>query len=298
VLGCDTGFGNSLARSLAGRGYRVFAFCLTEKGMEDLSKWSLLRKKQECSNTSSRATNELIPLRVDVRDMKSVENSAQIVSDLVADEGLYCLVNNAGVQLGSLLDLTDISAYELTMDINFLGVVRMCKAFLPVLKRAKNARILNISSAAGFISSHSLTHYAASKHAVSAFTTALRQELECFSIQVSTINPGFFNTPMVTQAAMRMRELFTHLPNSVKSEYGSARLESFVQDAVFASKLGGDPEEVVATIAEIVTWKSPPAVNLVGRDCKLLYWPLSFAGSDVWDAVVNLREADRPPMGK
>lgn len=108
-----------------------------------------------------------------------------------------------------------------------MGLVRCCKAFLPIMKQQvkqgthTGARILNIASAAGKLPccGH-LTAYGASKHAVVAFSHGLRVDLLPFRIQVSTFCPTFHGTPMVQDAPNRFEEYWKCLSKETVEEYG------------------------------------------------------------------------------
>jgi NAD(P)-dependent dehydrogenase (short-subunit alcohol dehydrogenase family) len=113
--------------------------------------------------------------------------------------------------------------------VNYFGMVRCCKAFLPVLKEQAvsgvhtDARILNITSMAGLVAQGAIgmAAYSASKHAANAFSHILRAEvLPSFQIQVSTINPSFHGTPLVHSMGDMVSKQWDSLKNSTKSEYG------------------------------------------------------------------------------
>lgn len=110
--------------------------------------------------------------------------------------------------------------------VNFMGVVRCCKGFLPLFKQqvktGKHAgRIVNLASMAGKAACFgNLTAYSASKHAVVAFSHGLRVDLAPFGIQVGTICPTFHGTPMVRNAGQTFDENWNLLPKRVTEEYG------------------------------------------------------------------------------
>ena len=82
------------------------------------------------------------------------------------DAKLWAVINNAGIGPAGCLDWTPLSLYRLCMEINYFAVVAVSKAFLPLLKRSPNSRIINLSSLAGFFGGCMLGPYSASKHAV------------------------------------------------------------------------------------------------------------------------------------
>jgi NAD(P)-dependent dehydrogenase (short-subunit alcohol dehydrogenase family) len=119
-----------------------------------------------------------------------------------------------------------------TWTVNYIGMVRCCKAFLPILKEQaiqqsyQGMRIFNLTSMAGLVAGLiGFSAYAASKHAANAFSTALRLELQSsFGIQVTTINPSFHSTPLVETMGDTLSEKWEKLDAAKKKEYGEGTL--------------------------------------------------------------------------
>lgn len=108
-------------------------------------------------------------------------------------QGVDILVNNAGVaQVGRLED-TSISDWQWIIDINLLGVVRGCKAFLALLKR-QGGHIVNVASMAGLLDVPNMTSYNATKAAVVSLSETLQNELAEDNIHVTAVCPSFFKT--------------------------------------------------------------------------------------------------------
>jgi hypothetical protein len=111
--------------------------------------------------------------------------------------------------------------------VNFIGVVRCCKVFLPILKQQsslhgyKGARILNVTSMAGVVPTGvGLGAYSCSKFAAQAFSEALSYELQSWGIQVATINPSFHKTPICDNLDEKAHQQWEQLPASLREEYG------------------------------------------------------------------------------
>lgn len=89
----------------------------------------------------------------------------------------------------------------------------------------KGSRILNIVSVAGLACSPvGFGSYCPSKHAAQAFSQCLRSELAAFGIQVTTINPTFHRTPIVTNARDTHQHYWNMLPEKSREEYGEGKL--------------------------------------------------------------------------
>lgn len=130
--------------------------------------------------------------------------------------------------------------YMVAFTVNYFGMVRCCKAFLPILKEQAisrihtDARILNITSMAGLVAQGAIgmSAYSASKHAANAFSQILRAEVfPSFQIQVTTINPSFHGTPLVHSMGGLASQQWASLKASTKAEYGEGTLISHVYTA-------------------------------------------------------------------
>ncbi|GBN92043.1 Estradiol 17-beta-dehydrogenase 2, partial [Araneus ventricosus] len=174
-LGCDTGFGNALAKRLDSKGFHVFATCLfpTGAGAMDL--------KASCSN-------RLHVLYMDVTKDESVKKAFEYVKEHLGSSKLWAVVNNAGILKGFSVDFSSVDDFRDCIDVNFLGSVRVTKAFLPLLRQTKG-RIVNVTSSSGEIPLPFFTPYTASKYAAVGFTDCLRFELDTWGISVVSIEP-------------------------------------------------------------------------------------------------------------
>jgi len=132
-------------------------------------------------------------LPLDVRDLASIDAFTAAVA---AEYGeVEVLVNNAGLAAGlqPLADGNDDDWVQM-METNVLGLLRVTRAMLPLLRRAPRAHIVNLGSVAGFEVYPGGVGYTASKHAVRAITKTLRLELMGEPIRVTEIEPGMVET--------------------------------------------------------------------------------------------------------
>lgn len=130
---------------------------------------------------------------LDVRDRGSIR---EFVEAIAAEYGqVEILINNAGLAAGlqPLAEGNDDDWVQM-METNVLGVLRMTKAMLPLLRRSPRAHIVNLGSVAGFEVYPGGVGYTASKHAVRAITKTLRLELMGEPIRVTEIEPGLVDT--------------------------------------------------------------------------------------------------------
>lgn len=152
-----------------------------------------------------RRGGEAVAVPLDVTDDASVDRfSAEVARRLGPAE---VVVNAAGIYLpGRFLDYA-IDDFRRIAEVNYLGTVRVIRAFLPGMLEAGWGRIVNVASTAGKYGSIFQSPYTASKHAVVGLTRALGLELAPAGIRVNAVCPGFVDTPMVAAAVPRFAEL-------------------------------------------------------------------------------------------
>ena len=176
VTGASSGIGAASTRQLARAGFHVVAGARRTDRLEPLA--------EEVGATT---------LPLDVTDPASVDAFAAAVADRHGQ--LDLLVNNAGTALG----LDPVAEghdqdWQTMLDTNVVGLLRVTRAFLPLLRAAPRAHIVNLGSIAGFEVYPGGAGYTASKHAVRAITDTLRLELNGEPIRITEIAPGMVET--------------------------------------------------------------------------------------------------------
>jgi NAD(P)-dependent dehydrogenase (short-subunit alcohol dehydrogenase family) len=188
ITGANRGIGLALTAELLKQGHRVMAGIRNPKKAADLQK---LRNTQK----------ELLELvEIDVTTDDSVNAAAGRVAALAGS--LEVLVNNAAVfpEEGdeSIFDMK-LEYFREAFETNVLGVVRVTRAFLPVLEKGTNPRIVNISSGAGSVAAKEdfgYYAYSASKAALNMLTRGLAAEFQPRGICVVAMTPGWVKTDM------------------------------------------------------------------------------------------------------
>ncbi len=135
---------------------------------------------------------------VDVGDAAAMDAFARSVEQ---DFGrVTLLINNAGVALfGTFAELT-LAEIDWLFRINFWGVVHGCKFFLPLLRREKESRIVNISSVLGMVGTPGQSAYSASKFAIRGLSEVLREELRAAHVNVTCVHPAGISTKIALNA--------------------------------------------------------------------------------------------------
>jgi short-subunit dehydrogenase len=172
VTGVSSGIGREIAQLLAERGARVFGTVRNQ------------------NSASSIHGVELVSM--DVTEDASVNAAIQSIEEKAGPTQL--LVNNAGYALSGALEETTIEEARQQFETNFFGALRVTTAVLPGMREGGFGRIVNISSVVGFLPSPYMGIYAASKHALEAYTETLDHEVRGFGVRALLVEPAFTKT--------------------------------------------------------------------------------------------------------
>jgi NAD(P)-dependent dehydrogenase (short-subunit alcohol dehydrogenase family) len=112
--------------------------------------------------------------------------------------GVDVLVNNAGVAGGGRLDVATLAEWQWITEVNLFGMVRGIRTFVPLFKRQRSGRIVNVASLAGLVHPAGMASYNAVKAAVVALTETAGHELASYGIRASVVCPSYFRTNLMT----------------------------------------------------------------------------------------------------
>jgi short-subunit dehydrogenase len=243
VTGAASGIGRALALELAARGCVLALAVVDEPGLESVA-------KEIGAAHSRRVTTQ----RVDVGDAKQIEAFAQ--SAIANFPNLNIVINNAGVALRGDFDEYDQAQMEWLMGINFWGVVRGTRAFMPQLQRQPVAHIVNISSIFGIIAPAGQSAYCAAKFAVRGFSESLRHELAMSNspVRLTVVHPGGIATNIARRAPAG-----TNLRNTMSAEEVGARFAKMARTSAQTAA-----QRIIRGIE-----RNEPRV-LIGADAKLM----------------------------
>jgi 2-dehydro-3-deoxy-L-rhamnonate dehydrogenase (NAD+) len=184
VTGGARGIGAQIARRLADCGARVAV-------------WD---RDADASRASLTDSAQSAFFAVDIVDPASVANAAQ--ATLERFRGVSLLVNNAGYAGPTVpLDEYDPAEWSRIVDINLKGTFNVCRELVPALRRASDARIVNIASLAGKEGTPNASAYSAAKAGVLALTKSLGKELAQSGVLVNAIAPAAVRTSLLEQMA-------------------------------------------------------------------------------------------------
>ena len=270
VTGASTGIGAACALHLDRLGFTVFA------GVRNITDAATLQRQ---------GASGLIPLLLDVTDEVLIKKAQVIVSEYVGNNGLYGLVNNAGIAVVGPLEAVPIPDLRRQLEVNVIGQIAVTQAFLPLIRQARG-RIVNMGSIAGRGAMPLMGPYAASKFALEAMTDALRLELQQWGIGVSIVEPGAIATPIWEKSGKDAADLEAAMPRELLSMY--AMLVAAVRKVVGEAANRAIAADAVARAVEhALTASRPKTRYLVGPDAKLRALMIKLLPDRLSDAVLT-----------
>jgi 3-oxoacyl-[acyl-carrier protein] reductase len=179
VTGASGGIGRAVAIALAHQGAKVVLTGTRIGALEE---------------TASQIST---PHTLIVANLGDTATPDSLVDQVIKQYGrLDILVNNAGITRDGLLMRMKDSDWADVLDINLTSVMRLCRAAMKPMMKARIGRIINITSVVGQMGNAGQTNYVAAKAGLTGFSKALAQELASRNITVNAIAPGFIDTAM------------------------------------------------------------------------------------------------------
>ncbi|XP_074153900.1 D-beta-hydroxybutyrate dehydrogenase, mitochondrial isoform X2 [Sminthopsis crassicaudata] len=202
-------------------------------------------------------------LQLDVCKCAEVNKAIETIQKSLKDpsEGLWGLVNNAGVSAFGEVEFTSLETYKEVAEVNLWGTIRTTKASLPMLRRAKG-RIVNISSVLGRTASAGRSTYCITKFGMEAFSDCLRWELFPMGVRVSVVEPGNFVVATRIYSPERIQataqKMWESLPEDVRRDYGKKYFNQRVSNMELHCKSGSvDTKPVIESVSHALTSKTP-----------------------------------------
>ncbi len=193
ITGATRGIGKQIALELASQGYNIALNY--RKQNEELE---TLKKEIESQNV------KCLTVYGDVSNYEDVE---KFIKEIIKEFGkIDILVNNAGITKDMLLMRMKKEDFESVIDVNLIGTFNVTKNVIPYMMKARNGKIVNISSVVGISGNAGQTNYSASKAGIIGFTKSLAKEVASRNINVNAIAPGFIKTDMTDVLKEEVKE--------------------------------------------------------------------------------------------
>ena len=251
VTGSSTGIGFETSLTLARNGFYTYA--------------SMHKLEGRSKTITDIARNDSLPLQLielDVNDDKSVSNAIDTIFD--ERKRIDVVVNNAGYALRGALEETSMDEIRAQFETNFFGAVIVMKQVIPIMRKQRSGKIVNITSIGGRISIPLSAFYHGTKFALEGLSESIGYELEPFGIKIILIEPGVIGSNFWKN--IKTANKASSNPNSPYIQLASTMSEAFKkieQNAIH-------PSEVAKVILDAVTSDNPQLRYLVGKDAAAL----------------------------
>ena len=260
VTGASAGIGAATARALHAAGYRVFG----------------TYRKPPASRVPG-----VEYLVLDVTSDQSVE---ALVAQVLDQAGrIDLLVNNAGVGLIAGAEESSLEQAKSLFEVNLFGLIRVTKAVLPIMRRQRAGRIVNISSVMGLIPAPFMALYGASKHAVEGYSESLDHEVRGSGIRVVLVEPAYTRTSFEGNVYQADQQLDVYQPARTNAE-------AVMRDAM---KMADSPELVASAVVKASTAANPQRRYTAGKAARQISLLRRFVPAAAFDK--SLRKQMRLP---
>ncbi len=240
VTGSSRGLGRKIVEAALNAGDRVVATA---------------RKPEQLNDLADKFAARLLPLALDVTDSAEV---AKVVAEGHKTFGRYdIVVNNAGYADTASVEDNTIPGFEKQIATNFLGVVYVTKAVLPILRAQASGHIFQVSSLGGRVGSPGLSAYQSAKWAVGGFSTVLAQEVAPLGIKVTVLEPGGMKTDWAGSS-------MTIPPVSAPYQQTVGAFATMIRD--YSGSEPTDPAKVAQVVLELANQDDAPVRLLLGTD--------------------------------
>jgi NAD(P)-dependent dehydrogenase (short-subunit alcohol dehydrogenase family) len=241
ITGASRGFGALIARDALARGDYVVAAA---------------RKTDSVTETLGAHPN-LLAVQLDVT--KEAEALAATQQAIERFGRIDVLVNNAGFGLLGTVEESSAGEVRKQYETNVFGLLNVTRAVLPVLRKQRNGRVINISAIVGYSAFPGWGVYSSTKFAVEGLSEALAAELAPLGVKVTVVEPGFFRTDFLDAASL--------------SET-AARIEDYAETVgamrAFAAGANhqqpGNPQKLSKAILKLADAMEPPVRLQLGSD--------------------------------
>ena len=211
ITGAGGGFGRHMVRQFRAAGARLL--------LTDVSDGALREATDDAGDALAASFAADLSVEEGVRAVADICTALDLVPDI--------LVNNAGLGVAGRLDSVPRERWETLMQLNLLAPMRLCDLFLPDMIERGSGHIVNMSSLAGWVGSHGLSSYCASKFGLRGFGESLSADLQGTGVHVTNVYPCFSRTPILDSP-----------------QYG------YEQQRTVPAYLRSEPSQVVARIIE------------------------------------------------
>lgn len=215
---------------------------------------------------------------LNVTSTESIENAKALI--LSENKSIDVIINNAGVGYRSFVELSEDDKIDTIINVNWLGVVKVCRSFIPYFRAQKKGQFINITSIAGLVNLPLGSFYHPTKQAVESFSECMAYELLDFNISVATVQFG--NIPSNFQKNIAKCE---------KSSVDSYNTMMKSVDGIMSKKTHDNHDLSDAILEKLYAIAENPSKGFkkyaIGFDANLMKYLRRFLGYRLFDRLIR-----------
>jgi retinol dehydrogenase-16 len=231
------------------------------------------------------------PLVLDVTNQDQVDQAASAVAS--SGVPLHTVINNAGISAFGFCELLPIERYQQNANVNYIGPIRITKAFLPLLRKTKG-RLINMGSMSDRMPSAFGSSYVSTKAALAFFSDCVRQEVHRFGVKVVLIEPGFFASNLLANGSAN-GAADSNQTEELKAAYGDykKKMKAASDPIEMLEKLNGGAAGLATVADQVVDAAAnifPKYKYVVGWDANLVLRWLPYVPEWIIDNAQTLQD--------
>ncbi|MCH8907602.1 MAG: SDR family NAD(P)-dependent oxidoreductase [Candidatus Heimdallarchaeota archaeon] len=243
ITGGDTGIGRFTAEKLASQGYKTYVGFYLESSIHELN-----------------SIPNIQAVKLDVTSQVDIDNLVKWIED--EGQGLYGLVNNAGISDYWPLMECDDKSFDRILQVNLYGVFKVTRALFPFLRESKG-RILSMGSLSGTIPTKFIGAYTVSKFGVEALMDVIHSETKKFGITAITIKPGNIHSDITMAVIPLQKSRMKMYEKSLYKEESTQIMTNLDNSDYWLRAQYDKPDNVANSIIEALTTDNPKVKYLV-----------------------------------
>ncbi|HZB16819.1 MAG TPA: SDR family oxidoreductase [Nitrososphaeraceae archaeon] len=248
VTGSSSGIGFETALTLARNGFLTYA---------------TMRNLAKSDKIKAVADKDHLPIRIVQLDVTDDTSVNQAVQSIIKETGrIDILVNNAGYALSGAFEDLLLEEIKNQYDTNFYGIIRTSQAVLPIMRKQRSGRIINISSGLGLFGFPGMSAYSSTKFAMEGLSESMAYELDQFGINVILIEPGVIRTNIGTSIVIAKKAQDPRSPYSQMMQKMGNNFKKFTENA-------SSVDVVANVVLEAATNENPCLRYLAGKDMEM-----------------------------
>jgi NAD(P)-dependent dehydrogenase (short-subunit alcohol dehydrogenase family) len=254
ITGSSSGIGFETALTLARNGFYTYA---------------TMRNLKKSTSIKEITNKEALPLKVIHLDVDNDISTENAIQEIISEKGrIDILVNNAGYGLiGPVEDISIEEELKPQFETNLYGVVRVTQQVLPIMRRQKSGRIINVSSIGGIVGYPFSAAYCSTKFALEGLSESLSYEVDQFGIKVILIEPALVISDFHNNVKMVAKKEDN---NSDDSPYTQMMQKLFEEYKLIEEQYQIPADEVAKVILNAAILDNPDGRYLVGKYSEMM----------------------------